>query len=113
MTKSGTRRSCRGIDGRLAFVVCWRSWFVQDAGWPPSVTPISDQLLEMHDDEIFDEDDSGGGRADRARHGGKRPEGNADAMGAVAGHGIRLRQGWQDVFLQDGHQQRQGTAEGC
>src|SRR5258708_2262747 len=36
----------------------------------------------------------------------------ANAVGAEARHGLRLRQGGQDIFLQDGHQQCRPAAEG-
>src|SRR5258707_1041059 len=51
-------------------------------------------------------------RADRADNLGIGARHSSDAMGAGAGHGLWLRQGRQDVFLQDGHQQCRHVAEG-
>src|SRR6266446_7146800 len=74
---------------------------------------ISDWLPgRMHDDETFDKDPFDRSRARRADDVGVCPGPCTDALGADAGHGLWLRQGGQDLFLQDGHQQCGPAAEG-
>src|SRR6266478_3658653 len=74
---------------------------------------ISDWLPgRMHDDEIFDKDPFDRSRARRADDVGVCPGPRTDALGANAGHGLWLRQGGQDLFLQDGHQQCRPALEG-
>src|SRR6266436_7729026 len=64
------------------------------------------------DDEIFDKDPIDCSRAYRADDVRVRASARADALGADAGYGLRLRQGGQDLFLQDGHQQCRPALEG-
>src|SRR6185437_7111784 len=71
-----------------------------------------DGRRENDDDDTIKQDPRSCSRAGRAHDIGTGGCGGSDALGAGAGHGLRLRQGRQDIFLQDGHQQCGPAVEG-
>src|SRR4051794_8263800 len=66
----------------------------------------------MQDEKVFYQYSLDDGCTGRDADGGPRRGGQAGPMGSHAGHGLWLRQGRQDVFLQDGHKQRRTAPEG-
>src|ERR1700692_4057406 len=97
-------RSAGRIDAAAAFVICSRYWLM----------PTDSQGIagSSNDDGIFDQEVFDGGGAYRAFDIRLRAKSGACALGAEAGHGLWLRQGRQDLRLQDGYQQCRAAVEG-
>src|ERR1700722_14352053 len=89
---------------------CWRADGVRDLFRTGRVRCEGNLAWEdKRYDAIFDKTPDGGSGARRAVGAGLCRD--TDAVGAEAGHGLWLRQGRQDLRLQDGNEQRRPAPE--